>query len=388
MGTIVGTREEMGVRPTFDPVGPVYWQGRFNAAPKTGFRAPFPIAGPVSQHDSDFHPQAEPECEDAPMSDPIGPPALTPNEVDSLRHRHYNATIIERIDVHEDLARFRIRPDEPIAPFDAGQYVAIGLGNWEPRLPGTQVEAITEAKLRKLGRRAYSISCPMIGSDGRVATVGSVDFLEFYITLVRRADDDHKHPPVLTPRLFLLGAGDRIEVQKKIVGTYTLGQIDPDDTVLMLGTGTGEAPHNAMAATLLADGHRGKVINVTSVRKRSDLAYASEHAALAGLHPNYKYLAYTTREPENIDSSHPGYIGKQYLQSLFTSGKLAIDAGDPLSPANTHVFLCGNPSMIGYVPPGSDPPTTPGMLQVLGAAGFSDDQHSNGAGSIRFEKYW
>ncbi len=81
--------------------------------------------------------------------------------------------------------------------------------------------------------------------------------------------------------------------------------------------------------------------------------------------PQYRYLPFTTRDPENLDPSHPKYVGKQYLQDLFTSGQLAEAAGDDLSPSNTHVFLCGNPAMIGYVPPGGQPLTKPGMLPIL-----------------------
>ncbi|QDT06325.1 Ferredoxin--NADP reductase [Rubripirellula lacrimiformis] len=322
------------------------------------------------------------------MSDAIDSPDIDAEAAEQLRTRHYNATVIERIDVHSDLARFRIRPDEPFQPFQAGQYVAIGMGNWEPRLPGTQTEIVPAEKMRKLGRRAYSISCPMLDPDGQLAPVDSVDYLEFYVTLVRRADSEDKKPPVLTPRMFMLQPGGRIEVQRKIVGHYVLGDIDPDDTVLMLGTGTGEAPHNAMAAHLLSNGHRGKIVNVTTVRNRSDLGYAREHAVLQQQYSQYRYLAFTTREPENLDPSHPAYVGKQYLQPLYTSGRLAELAGDLLTPDKTHVFLCGNPAMIGYVPPGADPPTTPGMLQILTAAGFSDDHDCVGAGTIRFEKYW
>ncbi len=322
------------------------------------------------------------------MSDAIDSAPLDAEEANELRKKFYNATIVQRIDVHSDLARFRIRPDAPIPPFQAGQYVALGLGNWEPRLPGTQSEQVPEKKLRKLTRRAYSISCPLIGSNGSVAPVDSVDYLEFYITLVREADAPDKQPPVLTPRMFSLSAGDRIEVQKKITGHYVLANVRPKDTVLMLGTGTGEAPHNAMSATLLANHHEGKIVNVTSVRHRSDLAYAVEQAALMKRFSNYRYLPFTTRDPENLDPSHPDFVGKQYLQALFTSGQLATAADDPLSPENTHVFLCGNPAMIGYVAPGAPPPATPGMLPLLREAGFTDNSDTPGPGTIRFEKYW
>ena len=273
------------------------------------------------------------------MSDAIDSAPLDAEEANGLREKFYNATIIERIDVHADLARFRIRPDAPIPAFKPGQYVALGLGNWEPRLEGTQPEEVPEKKLRKLTRRAYSISCPMIDRAGNIAPVDSVDYLEFYVTLVREADSPDKKPPVLTPRMFGLSVGDRIEVQKKITGHYILENVNPTDTILMLGTGTGEAPHNAMTATLLADDHQGKIVNVTSVRRRSDLAYAVEQAALMKQFSNYRYLPFTTRDPENLDKSHPGFVGKQYLQALYTSGQLGTASDDPFSPESTHVFL-------------------------------------------------
>ena len=322
------------------------------------------------------------------MSETIDSAPLDAEEADQLREKLYNATILERINVHSDLARFRIRPDNPIPEFKPGQYVALGIGNWEPRLEGTQHEDVPEKKLRKLSRRAYSISCPLLDAENQIAPCDSIDYLEFYITLVRSADSADKKPPVLTPRLFQLAVGDRIEVQKKITGHYTLQDVDPDDTVLMLGTGTGEAPHNAMAAKILADNHRGRVVNVTSVRKSADLAYAIEQTTLMKRYPQYRYLPFTTRDPVNLDPSHPEYVGKQYLQDLFMNGQLAAAADDPLSPSNTHVFLCGNPAMIGYVPPGADPPEKPGMLPILREAGFSDSSDSTGAGTIRFEKYW
>ena len=323
------------------------------------------------------------------MSDPISSAPVTAEEAGELRKKHYNATISERIDHTDDLAKFRVRPDAGVKPFEPGQYVTLGLGNWEPRLSGTQDDDVPDKKLRRVGQRAYSISCPLIGDDGKLAAVDSVDYMEFYITLVRQASSPENKPPVLTPRLFKLGAGDRIMIGKKITGHYVLGDhVKPTDTILMLGTGTGEAPHNAMTAKLLSEGHSGRIINVTSVRYRKDLAYQEQHRLLMDKYPQYCYLPYTTRDPENLDASHANYVGKQYLQQLFTSGQMAEAAGDPLDPANTHVFLCGNPAMIGFVPPGGEPLAQEGMLPLLRKAGFSDDSDCEGAGSVRFEKYW
>jgi ferredoxin/flavodoxin---NADP+ reductase len=315
------------------------------------------------------------------------------DDLAALRNKFYNATIIDRRLVHSDLIRIRIKPDEEIRHFDAGQYVALGLGRWESRLEDCQPETLGDKDALKVARRAYSISCSM-WENNRIVSPSKSGYLEFYIVLVRKASEPDGTPPLFTPRLFRLQVGDRIEVQKKIVGHYTLAGVGPDENVLMIGTGTGEAPHNSMTATLLERAHRGMIVNVTTVRQSSDLGYLDEHRLLEQEFPNYRYLSLTTRDPINLDPSIPGYVGKRYIQDAYTSGWLSEQAGVELNPRNTHVFLCGNPAMIGYVKPGDLPPTTPGMLSVLSARGFTDPSHVEGhhvepkAGVIRFEKYW
>lgn len=318
--------------------------------------------------------------------DTVSPPA--PQEQAELRQRFYNAEVIERIDVHDNLTRLRVRPDEPFPAFQPGQYVALGLGNWEPRLQPSQDERLPQNKLRKLVRRAYSISCPMIDDEGRLLTCADVDYLEFYITLVRYAGTDGGKPPALTPRLFMLRRGDRLCLEKKIVGRYVLENIAPEDTVLLLATGTGEAPHNAMVAQLLRSGHHGPIVLATTGRLLQDFAYREIHDVLSRQYPQLRVFRFTTREPHNLDPQHPKYVGKQYLQKLFASGKLAELSGVDLSPKSTHVFLCGNPAMIGYNPPGAAPLPEPGMLPLLTAAGFRQETDTAGVGSVRFEKYW
>src|SRR5262249_55277258 len=111
-------------------------------------------------------------------------------------------------------------------------------------------------------------------------------------------------------------------------------------TVLFLATGTGEAPHNYMLWELLRRGHKGKMLSACCVRYRRDLAYLKTHHVLMERHPNYKYLALTTREPDTVGN-------KVYIQELISSGQLEQHIGEALDPAGTHVFLCGNPKMIG-----------------------------------------
>ncbi|MGD9858323.1 MAG: ferredoxin--NADP reductase, partial [Planctomycetaceae bacterium] len=290
--------------------------------------------------------------------------------------------------VHDDLMLLRVEPDEGPPKFAAGQYSVLGLGYWEPRVPHTQSEELAEGQLRTLIRRAYSVCCPLLGQNGQLRRVWDGPELEFFITLVRQAE---ARPPALTPRLFALAPGDRLFLAPHFHGRYTLDRVEPHHDVLFLATGTGEAPHNAMLAELLASGHQGRIGSLNCVRYRRDLAYLATHRELERRYANYRYLPLTTREAENLDPGAPGYVGKRYLQEYFESGDLVRDLGWTPSPQTTHVYLCGNPDMIGVPLHTHDParryPQPTGMVELLERRGFQVDQPHE-PGNIHFERYW
>jgi ferredoxin--NADP+ reductase len=281
-----------------------------------------------------------------------------------------------------------VRPDRGIPPFAAGQYTVLGLGYWEPRVAGVQDEPVSDTDRGKLIKRAYSISCPMLDERGRLVRAAGLDYYEFYVSLVRFAD---VHPPALTPRLFALQAGDGIFCGPHVHGSYSLRHVQRNQDVVFVATGTGEAPHNAMLCDLLASGHRGRIVSVTCVRWRRDLAYLAVHRRLEGQFANYRYLPLTTREAENTDPAASAYVGKRYVQDYFASGDLERDAGLQLSPESAHVFLCGSPAMIGVPRHTHDVrlryPEPRGMIEVLERRGFRIDQPHE-PGHIHFEKYW
>lgn len=311
---------------------------------------------------------------------------MLPEEIAEARQRRYNGTITWLIKPHPDLLIMRVKPDFPRPPHRAGQYCSLGLGNWEPRAPGCQHEELKPGDEARLVRRAYSISHPVLDDSGRLVDNDKTDYLEFYITLVRDGPDPSK-PPALTPRLFLLKEGDRLNIGEKITGHYTLEHVKPTDNVLMLGTGTGEAPHNYMTWELLKTGHRGKILSACCVRLKQDLGYFSTHQRLMRDYPNYQYLALTTREANTIGN-------KVYLQDLITSGQLELELGESLDPARTHVFLCGNPKMIGV--PEKDKqtgarvyPKPTGVIEILEQRGFQADvAAARIRGNVHFEEYW
>src|SRR5262249_37151258 len=155
-------------------------------------------------------------------------------------------------------------------------------------------------------------------------------------------------------------------------------------TVIFLATGTGEAPHNYMLWELLGRGHEGRILSACCVRYRQDLAYLAVHEKLMRRYSNYTYLALTTREKETVNN-------KVYIQDLITSGELETMLGGSLDPAHCHVFLCGNPKMIGV--PVKDRasgqrtyPQPTGVIEILEGRGFQVDQpQAKLKGNIHFE---
>lgn len=309
---------------------------------------------------------------------------MTPDQIAELRRTKYNATVTYLRKLHSDLLILRVTPDSPLPPFQPGQYTTLGMGMWEPRFPGCQDEDDV-ADEAKIGRRSYSISCSVLDDTGELLDLDHPRWLEFYIVLVR--DSGRAQPPLLTPRLFLLKEGERLHLGEKITGHYTLAGVKPTDTVVFLSTGTGEAPHNYMTWQLLRRGHTGRILAACCVRYRRDLGYLGLHETLMRKHAHYTYLPLTTREGVG-----PG--GKVYIQDLVTSGELEKQLGLPLDPATTHVYLCGNPKMIGI--PEKDRatgelhyPQPPGVIEVLTRRGFQTDNPAKKLiGNIHYEKYW
>jgi ferredoxin--NADP+ reductase len=310
---------------------------------------------------------------------------MTPEVLAEQRRTRYNARVVWLWKPHPDLMIVRVQPDFPRPAHQPGQYSTLGLGNWEPRHPGCPVEIVKPEDEPKIVRRAYSISCSILDDQGRLLHVAATNWLEFYVVLVRESDKET--PPALTPRLFMLKEGERLFLGEKITGHYTLDPVQPGDTVLFLATGTGEAPHNYMLWELLRRGHGGRILSACCVRYRQDLAYLPIHEELMRRYAHYTFLSLTTREATTVQN-------KVYIQDLIVSGQLEERLGHRLDPARTHVFLCGNPKMIGV--PVKDRqtgqriyPQPRGVVEILEQRGFQADQPQfKLKGNVHFEEYW
>jgi ferredoxin--NADP+ reductase len=319
-----------------------------------------------------------PELDIAPLPSPLERRTRHQGAIDELRAEHYNATITYFEHSHSDLWVLRVKPDNGDTSYLPGQYASLGLGFWEARIDDAD-DPEAEKRWDKLIRRSYSISSRMFDEYGYLTDENGLDELEFYIVLVPPTPDN---TPALTPRLALKTVGDRIYLGPKVAGRYTLNAVkDPKAEIVFFSTGTGEAPHNGMVVELLRKGHSGPIISAVTVRQNADLGYVDKHRELTERYPNYHYLPMPTREPG---------IPKRYLQDLLRDGDFEQQLGVKLSPETSHIFLCGNPAMIG-LPEDKDGeqvfPETVGVVELLAQQGFTLDLRT-APGNIHYEEYW
>ena len=271
-----------------------------------------------------------------------------------------NATLIEKELFHDKLGIFRITYDqgEP-KDFEPGQFANLAL------LPPQEV---VEAQAQgdgpkgrrpgriKLVRRAYSIASPP--SEKR--------WLEFYIVAVDQG--------ALTPRLFDLEVGDRLFMDTKMKGHFTLSDVPDQKNLVTVATGTGLAPFLSMYKQYKSTpGRFAKFVFIHGVRFEEDLGYREAIEQMAKDDPRVVYLPAVSRAPK--DSPYTGYRGR--VTTMFSDGTYAQAVGKPLDPKQDHIFLCGNPAMIDQL-----------EGELVERDGFTIKSPRQKDGNLHFERYW
>jgi ferredoxin--NADP+ reductase len=253
-----------------------------------------------------------------PLPSPPRPrPALVPN-----------ATLADREDVTQDIARLVVRPDGPIPAFEPGQYFSLGLN--------LQTGPVL---------RPYSTA----------SARGATDGLEF---LVRRVSVG-----ALTPSLWNVAIGDRIWIGPP-KGLFALRSGDRR-THLLISAGTGIAPFISMLPELVGPSAAAvpRVVVAHGVSHMPELAYRVRLELLAAEYPKFIYAPTVSRpnSPENAGWS--GLVGRveRVLPSLWSELGMTADS--------TVAYLCGNPDMVAA------------SREVLAGLGMSES-------AILHENYW
>jgi ferredoxin--NADP+ reductase len=268
----------------------------------------------------------------------------------------FNAVVLQRQDVGQGLMIVQVAPTNWTIPdFKPGQYTTLGLPAAAGRADGTKPDR-EPPKPNELIKRAYSIA-----SSPRVK-----DYLEFYLALV---DDG-----LLTGRFWKLREGDPVWMSPRIIGTFTLEHIPPDQHIVMIATGTGLGPFISQLHYHFDGTSQRHWAVFHGVRHSHALGYRSELQALQYRHPNFSYVPVISR-PQGEPVPWRGPTG--YVQQVWKDGWLEQLWGFRPTPQNTHVLICGNPAMLDM------------MVEQLATEGFSEFHHrKNPGGQIHLEKYW
>lgn len=264
-----------------------------------------------------------------------------------------NAVVTQKVDVSPELIILRVAPQGwTLKEFIPGQFTILGLPGSSPRIPWADEEE-KKPDPEKLIKRPYSVASSSLAKE----------YIEFYIALVRSG--------IMTPRLFNLRVGSKLWLSEDFRGIFTLSQVPADSNIIMIATGTGLSPYMSMIRTLVTSGISRRMTILHGARHSWDLGYSSELFTLQKICPNFSYIPVISL-PDEEPVPWKGETG--FLHELWQKRAVEKLWGFTPAPANTHIFLCGNPLMIE------------GMLKVILAEEFIEHTPKT-PGQIHTEKF-
>jgi ferredoxin--NADP+ reductase len=223
--------------------------------------------------------------------------------------KYYQARVLDRRDVSQDLCILRIDPGGPFE-YRAGQYATLGLEQG-----GVRTE------------RPYS----MVSSPYEEA-------LEFFVELVPKGG--------LTPGLFQLRPGGALLCRKIAKGRFLIDLRSGRTNHLLLSTVTGVAPFVSYVRTVYRDWHSGtgpmpgkhKFFCLQGASRCFEFGYREELERYASEAPWFTYVPTVSRP---WDEPHwSGETGR--VEDLLRKYTEAWR----LRPDETTAYLCGHPKMI------------------------------------------
>lgn len=173
----------------------------------------------------------------------------------------------------------------------------------------------------------------------------------------------------LSPRMAGLEIGDKVWVEDRPNGLLSLESVAGSDVLWCLSTGTGLGPFLSILRAETAWSKFNHVVLVHAVRVAKDLTHRDELRHIEQEHPGtFQFVPIVSRE--RYVSALTGRI-----PAAIANGQLESRTRLSMLPENSHVMLCGNPSMIGEAE------------AVLASRGMCRHRRKQ-PGHISLETYW
>ena len=194
--------------------------------------------------------------------------------------------------------------DAPFTPFEAGQFVRVGVADNDDVLA-----------------RPYSL-----------VNTPEEPYLEVYFNIVEEGP--------LSPRLFALEPGDDVFVSSNPSGFLTVSELPECRHLWMIATGTGIGPFLSILKSEAVWKRFEKVVLCYSVSLAAELAYQDViQQVLAGHAEQFVYVPIVTRE------AHPGALANR-VTTVMADSTLEKHTGLWITPEDSHVMMCGSSEMI------------------------------------------
>ncbi len=234
---------------------------------------------------------------------------------------------------HWSGALHSLRVDAVIEPYEAGQFIKLGL----------------EIDGEIIGR-PYSIVNPPHQRP-----------LDFYFITVPQG--------LLTQRLQKLQPGDDIMIAPRAAGFLVLSEVPKARHLWLISTGTGIGPFLSILRSYNAWQRFERVTLVHAVRTAAELTYLEEINLVAAQHAQqFNYIPFVSREQYEFALS-----GR--VPQAIADGRLEQRAGIAINAADSQIMLCGNPQMVEDV------------MKVLVERGLKKHKRRD-PGQISVENYW
>ena len=227
---------------------------------------------------------------------------------------------------------YSLSVDADIAPFEAGQFVKIGL-----------------PVNNEIVGRAYSL---VNAPDEKP--------LEFYFIKVDNGP--------LTLQLVNLNPGDTIYVAPRPSGFLVLSEVPEAKNLWLIATGTGIGPFLSILKTPTPWQRFEKIILVQAVRTQAELTYQEAIQALLSKHgAQLTYVPFISRE-------RTSYAMEGRITNAIADGRLESKTGIAIN-SDSQLMLCGNPDMVRDT------------IDILSARGLKKHRRRD-PGNITVEAYW
>lgn len=204
---------------------------------------------------------------------------------------------------------------------------------WTERLFSLEVDAPVESyRAGQFTKLALDIEGERVSRPYSYVNPPQRRPLEFYFITVTDGP--------LSTRMEGLEAGDKLWVQARAAGMFTLSEIQDAKNLWLLSTGTALGVFLAILNTDEPWSRFENVILVHGVRTAPELTYRDAIARLQERYPDrFRMISMVSRE--DAEGTLRGR-----LTHAIEDGRLEEHAGATLSPTTSQVMICGNSDMV------------------------------------------